>query len=216
MPEDALIVGAFLGQAVLISLSGVMAPGPVTAVTMAAGTRAPHAGALVAVGHGIVEFPLMVVIVLVAGAGSTFEAAWFRIATGLVGGLFLLFMGVGMLRSSPDGGEANAKLSARSPVVVGIVLSAGNPYFLVWWASVGLALATRAVELGILAFVLFAVAHWLCDFFWLEALSFAASKGSKLLGRRMQQIVLLVCGTALMVFGAMFLWDAGTRWLASA
>ena len=68
--------------------------------------------------------------------------------------------------------------------------------------------------MGILAFVLFAVAHWLCDFVWLEALSFAASKGSKLLGRRMQQIVLVVCGTALVVFGAMFLWDAGSVWLA--
>ena len=52
----------FLIQAVIISLSGVMAPGPITAATVGSGTRSPHAGALVAFGHGIVEFPLMLFI----------------------------------------------------------------------------------------------------------------------------------------------------------
>ena len=52
----------FLLEAVLVSLSGVMAPGPITAVTIGKGSDSPHAGALVAVGHGIVEFPLMIAI----------------------------------------------------------------------------------------------------------------------------------------------------------
>ena len=53
---------AFLLEAVLISLSGVMAPGPMTAAAVGAGSESPRAGALLAVGHGIVEFPLMVAI----------------------------------------------------------------------------------------------------------------------------------------------------------
>ena len=55
---------AFLLQAVLISLSGVMAPGPLSAAIVGQGRRSPHAGALVALGHGIVEFPLMAVILI--------------------------------------------------------------------------------------------------------------------------------------------------------
>lgn len=52
----------FLIGAVFISLTGVMAPGPVTAVTIGEGSKSPHAGAFVAIGHGIVEFPLMIAI----------------------------------------------------------------------------------------------------------------------------------------------------------
>ena len=55
-------MGVFLVQAVLISLTGVMAPGPITAVTIAKGSESKHAGAWIAIGHGVVEFPLMVLI----------------------------------------------------------------------------------------------------------------------------------------------------------
>jgi len=54
------LVGVFLLEAALISLSGVLAPGPMTAVTVGEGTRSPHAGAWIAVGHGIIEIPLMI------------------------------------------------------------------------------------------------------------------------------------------------------------
>ena len=76
--------------------------------------------------------------------------------------------------------------------MIGIILTGANPYFLVWWATVGLALTTQAVELGLLAFALFSVVHWLCDLVWLEALSLASHKGTELLGGRVQRIVL--CG----------------------
>lgn len=98
----------------------------------------------------------------------------------------------------------------RHPFWTGVILSGANPYFLIWWATVGLALATQAVELGILAFVLFAVIHWLCDLVWLEVLSFASNKGTEILGDRIQRIVLVVCGAMLVFFGGKFLYDAGS------
>ena len=57
-----MLLSAFLLEAVLISLSGVIAPGPVTAVTVSKGTKSPHAGAMIALGHGIVEIPLMILM----------------------------------------------------------------------------------------------------------------------------------------------------------
>ena len=88
----------FLGSAIAISLSGVMAPGSLTAATISAGTRRRHAGALVAIGHAVVEWPLAVLIVL--GVGQFLERGDVRVGIGLAGGLFLLFMGWDMLRSS--------------------------------------------------------------------------------------------------------------------
>lgn len=120
----------------------------------------------------------------------------------------LLLMGVGILRQAFRADEVQPAASGRGPVLTGIVLSIGNPYFLLWWATVGLALATRAVGLGATAFILFAVLHWLCDLVWLEALSWTSFRGSKLLGGQGQRIVLSVCGAALLLFGGLFLYDA--------
>ena len=198
---------SFLLTATLISLSGVLAPGPMTAATLAAGTRSRHAGAIIALGHGVIEFPLMLVII--AGAGEVFQREPVRLGIGLAGGLFLLLMGVQLLRAVPGAAEETEASDGRHPFLTGIVLSGGNPYFLIWWATVGLALATQAVELGILAFALFAVVHWLCDLVWLEALSWASHQGTRLLGGRLQQVVLVLCGLMLLAFGANFLYDAG-------
>lgn len=94
---------------------------------------------------------------------------------------------------------------ARSgPFAAGVFLSGSNPYFLVWWATVGLALITQARGFGVWAFVLFALAHWSCDLIWLTILSWASFKGSVLLGPRGQQIVLAGCALAMFGFGLYF------------
>ena len=203
---------SFLIQAVVISLSGVMAPGPVTAVTIGLGARRRHAGALVAVGHAIVEFPLMVLIVL--GVGRFFEVPSVRIGIGFAGGVMLLVMAAGMFLALRKADDGAAELARSGPVLTGVLLSIGNPYFLLWWATVGLALASRAAKLGIMAFVLFAILHWLCDLVWLEVLSRASFRGSKVFGRRGQRIVLAICAAALLFFAGTFLFRAARDLLA--
>jgi len=202
---------AFLLSAFVISLSGVLAPGPMTAATLAAGTRNRHAGALIALGHAVVEFPLMLAIL--AGAGKILESPDVKIAVGAAGGAVLLLMGVQLLIGSSKAADIPDASTHRNPFTTGIILTAANPYFILWWATIGLALTTRAVEFGIVAFALFTVVHWLCDLVFLEAISVASFKGSELLGRRSQQIVLAVCGVALLVFGCMFVYDAATDFL---
>lgn len=195
----------------VVSLSGALAPGPVTAAALAAGTRSRHAGTMIALGHAAIEFPLMVLIV--AGLGAVFSTAWVKLAIGGVGGLFLVLMGIQLLLTARTAAATAATSGARGPFLTGVVLTAANPYFLIWWATVGLALATRAVDFGILGFVLFGIVHWLCDLVWLEALSLASHKGTELLGGRLQQIVLFACGLMLLCFGGMFLFDVGSSCL---
>jgi threonine/homoserine/homoserine lactone efflux protein len=199
-------IATFLLQATLISLSGVLAPGPMTAATLAAGARSRHAGAWIALGHGIVEFPLMGLTL--AGAGALLVASSFRIGVGLAGGAALLLMAALTLASLRRPADQPATGGIANPLWTGVLFTGSNPYFLLWWATVGLTLATRAFELGILAFALFAVVHWLCDLAWLEALSLASYQGTGLLGPKSQRVVLLVCSAAMTVFGTMFLFDA--------
>lgn len=202
-------LAVFLVQAVIISLSGVMAPGSITAATIAQGTRSRWAGALISVGHGLVEIPLIGALML--GAYFIFQIDAVKIIIGIAGGGFLLWMGTGMLRqtqvpqSAPTGGIHTDAIAA------GAILSATNPYFLLWWATVGLNLALGAKDLGLWALVIFAVVHWLCDFVWLSILSFAAfytNKGAGLFGKRFQKGILIFCGAALLLFGIKFIYDA--------
>ncbi|MGB2807122.1 MAG: LysE family transporter [Sedimentisphaerales bacterium] len=197
-----------MAKVVGISLSGVMAPGPVTAAAIAMGARNRFAGALMAVGHGIVEFPLMILIIL--GMDKILKSTTTKIVIGFAGGVFLLFMAIQMIRSLSRTQDQEVKVTRSGPVVAGIVLSGGNPFFLIWWASVGLNLAITAADFGIWAFALFAVVHWLCDLIWLSLLSWASFKGSALLGPRRQKKILLICSLALLVFGLFFIYNAAT------
>jgi len=197
---------SFLIQTVGISLSGVMAPGPITAVTIGKGNQSPHAGAKIAIGHGIVEFPLM--LALYFGFGKLIEYWPVKAAIGFIGGIFLLWMGMGMLKSIAA--TVSSVHEHRSATTAGIVLTAGNPYFLVWWVSVGAFLVFRAMEFGILGFILFAVIHWLCDFLWLYFLSAVTHKGSDFFGKRFQQILFGLCGVFLVFFSGKFIYDAVT------
>ena len=132
-----------------------------------------------AVGHGIIEFPLIVLITL--GMKEIIESTPIKIVIGLAGGAFLIIMAAQMLKSLKDANKPQVTVSKSAPLLAGVILSGGNPYFFIWWATVGLALATTATGLGVWAFVLFAIVHWLCDLVWLEALSLASFKGSVLL-----------------------------------
>jgi threonine/homoserine/homoserine lactone efflux protein len=201
---------AFLLEAAAISLSGVMAPGPVTSVAVGKGSESPHAGALIAIGHGIVELPLMVAVFY--GVGRLLQLPHTSAAIALVGGLFLLWMGFDMLRSLRRDTVRDTH-SAHTPLVAGILLSAGNPYFLVWWATVGAALIARSVRFGVWGFLAFALAHWMCDLLWDYLLSALSFKGGQVFGVRFRRGIFLLCGACLILFGGRFVIDGVLRFL---
>ena len=201
----------FLLMAMVSSLSGVLMPGPITAVSVAGGARSPHAGGLVALGHAVVEWPLMALIYF--GVGELFKISGVKIGILGVGGLVLIWMGVDMLRHFRSVGVSEQP-AVSSPFVAGILLSAGNPYFLIWWATIGAALVGKSLQFGWLGFVLLAVFHWLCDLVWYYFLSALAYRGGKFFGQKLQQGVFLVCGLALLYFAGNFLADAVQNLLA--
>lgn len=198
---------SFLIEAVLISLSGVMSPGPMTAASIGMGAEKKDAGTLIALGHGFVEIPLMLLIFY--GFASLQATLNIKPAISFFGGVFLIYLGIGMLRSmeriSFEGSKANFH---ENGIVDGIFLSAGNPYFIIWWATVGAALVIQAFSFGFIGFAIFAFVHWLCDLAWYSFLSVASFKSTALIGEKFQKTVFLISGFFLLFFGAKFILEA--------
>ena len=204
----------FIAEVVLLSLSGVMSPGPLTAVTMTEGTRNPHAGALLSLGHGAVEIPLMILLFL--GFGALLEGDGVQQLLLASGGIVLLVMGTQILLQARKGAGVPTSGTRRSPIIAGVILSAGNPYFIVWWATVGLTLISKSAAVGSLGFPILVVVHWLCDFCWLYLLSALSWKAGKALGWRFQKVAALIAGVVVLVFAVRFLTQSSAAILYGA
>ncbi len=192
----------FLLSVVFISLSGVLSPGPVFAVTVAKGRDDGNAGVWVSLGHGVIEFPLMILIYL--GFSRFFTGDLIRVVIGVGGGLMLLFMGFEMIRARRDLVGEGVDLSYGS-VFAGFFTSASNPYFFLWWATVGAALIVAASGFGVLGFVLFMFVHWSCDLVWYSFVSRMVYRSSHLWSRRLHEVVFGGCGLFLVFFGLWFI-----------
>lgn len=196
----------FIISAMVISLSGVMSPGPMTAATIEHGTRSRMSGLYISIGHGIVEAPLIMAIYL--GASRLFEHQATAIAIGLLGGAYLLYMAAGLLRGPGRPAQAPDAARARSSVVAGMMLSITNPYFLLWWATIGLGLVLGAEKFGIAGIAVFIVAHWLCDLAWFTLLGALAYKGVEAFGAGLYRKASIICAMALAFFGAAFIYNS--------
>ncbi len=199
----------FLASVFLISLSGVLMPGPLFAVTIQKATKRKATGALIAVGHGIVEFPLMLAIFFVL---SQFKIPSFvQVSVEAVGGLLMVLMGVQTFRKRNKTEDAPVS-SSRDSVLAGIYTTAVNAGFILWWLTIGTALILNAQLFGIIGFSLFAGVHWLCDLSFYTVIALAIFKSQQLWSQRWNQKVrigiTLFCVAVFIGFGAYFMGSA--------
>ena len=194
-------LGIFLLSAAGISLSGVMMPGPLTAATITKGYREQNAGVFIALGHAVIELPLMALIYF--GFAQFFASPEVKQVVGLAGGLMLIFMGLMVFRGIRKNVGESADLPYNS-LVTGIVLTGANPYFFLWWATIGMALIVTAAQFGIWGLVAFAVVHWSCDLVWEQGVSMSVFRTRHLWTQKAQEIVFGICALVLVGFGIWF------------
>lgn len=190
----------FLGLVAFISLSGALMPGPVFATAVAKGYQDRHAGAKITAGHALIEIPLVAAIFL--GFETVLKDTTVFAAIGLVGGAFLLYMGISMMRTRIDDGQVQG--SRLRPFTAGVALTAVNPYFLLWWATVGASLIGTALGYGLIILPLFVMVHLACDLGWLEFVSFSVNRSRKFLTGRRYRILFVACGSFLIAFALYF------------
>lgn len=191
-----------------LGLSGAVMPGPLLAFTISkVPAHGGWAGPRIILGHMILEMTFVTLLAL--GLATYFQSVWVTIIIGLVGGITMLVMGIKMIVDSKDlrldiaaGGDPNAK----GVIAGGIFISLANPYWTIWWTTIGLSCVICALGMHWkwAALAAFFVGHILSDFAWYSFISFGLHRGKRLMSDRIYRNLIRVCAVAMVGFGIWF------------
>ena len=194
---------AALGTVIITSLSGVMAPGPMFTMTLAKSLKSPWAGVYVSLGHAVIEVPLILLVYF--GLAQFFENITVQLVLGVLGGGMIVWMGVSLFRARLVLAR-EGKDTTYNAFVAGILMSGLNPFFLVWWVTVGSLLLMNFLDaVGTWGLPFFIIVHWLCDLVWLSLVSFTVYRTHTFWGEKVQEWVFIVLSLALLYFGGQFI-----------
>jgi len=187
---------------VVISLSGVMMPGPMFAMALAKSYRSPWAGTQIALGHAVIEVPLILLIYF--GFARFFQDITMQLVLSILGGGMIIWLGVSMFRARAEVVQSGKDLPYNA-FTAGIITSALNPFFLMWWATIGSMLIMKFLDFGTTGLITFITVHWLCDLVWLSFISVLIYRTHTLWGKKFQEWLFIACSLLLVGFGGWFL-----------
>lgn len=194
--------------AFVIGFTGALAPGPTLVATIQASVRGGWTmGPKVTLGHILIETLVFLLILF----GLSTVALTFSRPVALLGGAALIAFGILTVKES-----VHARLDQQyigttgNPYVAGIITGVTNPYFWIWWLTVGSALLVKALGSGFLLAFTFMIGHWGADAVWLTAVAMGIHRGRTILSERGYQGTLLLCGAFLILFGGYYLSTAAT------
>ena len=204
----SLALLTIFGSSFVIALSGALMPGPVLTVTVSeSARRGAKAGPLMIFGHAMLELAL--VLALLGGLAPFFSRDEVFIVVSLVGGAILLWMAFMMFKELPE-----LKLrfdhddqKPRSLVLAGILLSLANPYWLIWWATIGIGYIMYSVKFGVPGIIAFFTGHILADLAWYSLISFGVAKGRGFFTDGFYRRLIGACASFLCIFSCYFLYS---------
>ena len=208
----SLALFTIFGSSFVIALSGALMPGPVLTVTVSeSARRGALAGPLMIFGHGILELAL--VLALLSGLAPLFSREDVFIGVSLLGGIILFWMAVTMFRDLP---RLRLKFDddtekPRSLILAGILLSLANPYWLIWWATIGIGYIMYSVKFGIRGIIAFFLGHILADLAWYSLISFGIAKGRNFFTDSFYRRLIGACASFLVVFSFYFFYSGLER-----
>ena len=202
----------------VMSLSGALMPGPLLTYTIARTLRTARGGwltgALVIAGHAALEGVLLCGLVL--GVVEFLHTPLAAKIIGVAGAALLVYMGVGLIRETVRGkgidltateataGKKGSLVGRMHPVLAGALVSMSNPYWWIWWVTIGSAFLLRFdITLGRWqALAVFFLGHELGDLGWYSAVSIVLHLGRRSIPRGVTTGILAVCGVAIIAFAA--------------
>jgi len=194
----------------LIALSGALVPGPLFTLTVSESVRRGAAtGPLIILGHSLLE--IMVVVLVLSGLSPFLRHDTTRQLISIIGGCMLVVMGILLLRDVPKArldAPAEKKGKGMNLIVTGMVGSITNPYWVIWWATIGLGYLVSSLRFGMAGVVVFFLGHISADLAWYSLVSYAVSKGKTIMGEKGYRAILLFCGIFLILFGGWYVQSA--------
>ncbi len=205
-----------------IGISGAVSPGPVTIVTIQQSIKHGFfVGPVMAIGHSILE--IFVVLFLALGLLSfAQDNEVVENIIGVVGGVVLLIMGRSLILLKADQGmlslasaptvQSNGSILTKYKIWINlgwlsVVVSATNPYFIIWWLTIGAKIINDGLGNGPLGVSAVYFGHIMADFAWMILLSMVFSTGKNWITLTTQNIINRVCGLLLVCFGVYFLYS---------
>lgn len=219
---------AIFTTAFVVGFSGAMMPGPLLTVTIGESARRGFsAGPLLVLGHAVLE--LVLILALVGGLSIYLTRTAVTHTIAIFGGAFLIYMGYGMARDAragrvaldleeaggsdgtfaskePPAEGAGKGRSRMHPVAAGVLTSVSNPYWTLWWATIGLGYITMSLKSGFSGLASFFTGHILADLTWYSLIAAAVAGGRKFMSERAYRGILILCGVFLVALGGYFLY----------
>lgn len=204
----------------LVALTGALAPGPLMSYTIIKTVKTRRrgylTGAWVIAGHAILEF--IVVLLLLFGFSFVFKNIIVIRVIGGIGGVILVFFGYSIVRDvytgkidtgfleadQPENASVTEQRKALDyPVIGGIMISMSNPYWWIWWATIGSAFMIQ-FEISFSQWprlIAFFLGHETGDFLCYLGISILSFFGIRKLNKRFYLGILIFCGLFMMIFG---------------
>ena len=203
-----------------IGLTGALSPGPTLIATIRSSLRYGWlAGPAIMTGHVLVEFGIFILIIT-GIASIAGEYVWLVAGAG---GIVLVVFGIITLAesrrttfsevliescqkgaSSPAGSNRIWSGGLYQAFFAGIITSVSNPYFWIWWASIGSAMVIDGLKSGLILGSAFMIGHWCADISWYTMVSVTVHRGKAILSDTSYQVVIALCGIFLIIFGIWF------------
>lgn len=187
-------------------------PGPLLTVTISETTkRGIITAPLMILGHGILE--LGMVVALVCGLAPILLRNDVFIVISFTGGSILVWMAYTMFRDLP---HLNLEMTGkdddrRNLVLSGMILSLANPYWIIWWASIGLGYIVYSAGFGVPGIISFFLGHILADLVWYLCVSFGIARGKHLLSDTGYRRLIMGCAVFLLCFACYFFYSGVSK-----
>jgi threonine/homoserine/homoserine lactone efflux protein len=224
----------FAGEVIVLSTSGVLSPGPLFLANLVYGSnQGYYAGIKIANGHMIVELLLIILLSSSLFGFSFFTAgpAALRIV-GMIGGIAIIVFAMAQILNIIKKAGYTADVMNKNnihdigykstyfflldkigrkltlgPLMVGMIFTAMNPFFVIWWLTVGIKLISDTIYLfGIVegVFLLFLFHIWM-DYAWLALTAYLISKGWSIVKMRSYHLFMVCINIVLISYGFYFL-----------
>ncbi|MEM4528296.1 MAG: LysE family transporter [Desulfurococcaceae archaeon] len=206
-------LATLVSTTIVVTASGALSPGPLTVATISLGTRNGwKSGFMIAIGHSMIEFIYIMFLYYFINHVEILLRGVVGDLITIMGFSIIMFFVFSMIRDSIKALKSGIDntvfqnmgknpLIVNNPLIVGVLLTGLNIWFLIWWLSIGFGLLTIVVNMGLLAVLAMYFSHVWIDFAWLMILAEASKKGISFLGTKRYNLMMLVLGLILAIFG---------------
>ncbi|OPL17507.1 MAG: hypothetical protein AVO38_00545 [delta proteobacterium ML8_D] len=207
----------FFGSMV-VAFSGALVPGPMlTLVISSVAKKGFWISFFIVLGHALLE--LIVVIFFFLGILKFLDNPLITKIISILGGTFLLYMGIDIIVSifkkkfTLDFKSALKKKtitgkSGGTAILKGVIISLVNPYWFIWWLSIGAAFLLKSVEFNLTGISFFYIGHISADFIWYLSIGFLISSGRRFFNQKIYNSILIACSIFLFYLGIKFIVEA--------